>query len=88
MGHRSISATLRAAIAGQSYRVATLAKVDAGIVRRFELGKRGLSIESVDRLCRALGLRLTHAKPARRRGPKRASRPPVAESEEPPNCEG
>ena len=43
--------------------------VDRGRLSRFMRGERGLSLESVEVICKALGLCLTASKPGRRKGP-------------------
>jgi hypothetical protein len=58
---RTVSGTLRAAIAGRgltAYAVARMTGVDTSVVARFLAGERGLSMKSLDRLCEALELEL------------------------------
>jgi ribosome-binding protein aMBF1 (putative translation factor) len=47
--------------------VADEAEVDHRVVNRFLAGKRGLSIETTDKLARALGLRLVEGRGGLRR---------------------
>lgn len=78
---RTISDQLRDAIndSGLSVRaLGKLADVDDGMIHRFLSGERGLTTPTLDKLCRALGLRLTEsgrrASPARRPAPARGDR--------------
>lgn len=59
---KSLSAQLRSALrtSGQSmYQIHKTSGVDEGTLSKFRAGKAGLSLESIDRLVRHLGLRLT-----------------------------
>jgi hypothetical protein len=65
----SIADQLRASIrsCGKSeYAVAKAAQVDTGLLSRFMRDERGISLATVERLCRELNLVLADAKPARK----------------------
>ena len=48
------------------YRIAMDSGVNQAVLGRFVHGERGLNLDTADRLCRALGLELHAARPARR----------------------
>jgi hypothetical protein len=58
-----------------SYAAGQLCDIDAGIISRFLSGDRGLTLATVDRLARGLGLRLVEV--AARRRPIRANARPA-----------
>lgn len=60
----TISEKLRAAIASDGRSITELAaaaRIDHGQLGRFARGERDLTLRSADKLCAALGLRLTRA---------------------------
>ena len=44
------------------YRIALESGVNAAVIRRFVSGERGVNLETADRLCKVLGLKLTKGK--------------------------
>jgi hypothetical protein len=60
----TVSQTVRRAVLDSGvtlYRVAKDARVSYAVLHRFVSGKRGLSIETLDKVCHYLGLKLVRA---------------------------
>jgi Helix-turn-helix len=73
----TISGPLRAAMLAsgkKAYTIGKLAGVDTSVIQKFMSGKRGLSLENVDRVAAALGLRLCQDTPLTEGGDTNAER--------------
>jgi transcriptional regulator with XRE-family HTH domain len=66
---QTISAVLRRAVADgplSRYAISKIIGVDQGTLSRFVSGQCGLSLESIDKVCELLGLRLVAEGPKRK----------------------